>query len=115
MAAMPHEQIAALSQCASQIEARDAATGASPMSAIASHNYCWPIKLLEHPGSHNAHHADVPWQLALDDYQIGLGLEFCLHGANNFLGDCTLDFLPLTVAGIEFLREMHRFRHVLHQ
>ena len=82
------------------------------MRAVAAHDDCGPIKLLEHARGDNAHYADVPGFLALDDDEVFLRLELRAHRAKDFVSDATLDFLAFAVAGIQTLGNRHRLTQV---
>ena len=49
----------------------------------------------------------MPEQLSLHDDKIGLRIEFGAHRAGDFLDDAALNFLALTIPGVEILGERH--------
>src|SRR5437867_9331552 len=97
MSAVAHQQVAALAQGGGEIEAVNAPSGAAPFLGIATQNNGRPIKLLQHPRSHDADDADVPEQLTLDNDEIFGGIESGADGCNDLLGDVALDLLTLAI------------------
>ena len=97
VAAVAEQQVVALAQRGGQVEPRDAAARAAELPAVAAEDDGRAVKLLEHARSHNAHHADVPGQLAFNDDEVGLRVEPGAQGADDFLGDAALDLLALAV------------------
>ena len=115
MAAVAEQQVVALAQRGGQVEAGDAAARAAQLVAVAAEDDGRAVELLEHARGDNAHDADVPGQLALDDDEVGLRVEPGAHGADDFLGDAAFDLLALAVVGVELLRDGQRFGEVAGQ
>src|SRR5208283_1244687 len=74
--AVPHEQIAALTQRGGQIKTRNAAARTAPFTAFTAENDRGAVKLLEYARCDDADHADVPEQLPFDDDEVLLRVKF---------------------------------------
>ena len=112
VAAVAEQQVVAFPQRGGQVETGNAAARAAELLAIAAEDDGRPVELLEHARRDNAHDADVPRQLTLDDDEVGLRVEPGAHRADDFLGDAAFDLLALAVVGVQLLREGQRFGQV---
>lgn len=81
--------------------------------SISAENNGRPIKFLEHPGSDDANHSEVPEQLAFHEDKVPGGIEAGADGADDFLRDGALDPLALPVLGIQTARDSLRLGGVL--
>jgi len=115
MPSLAKKQVGTLAQSTGQVEAWNAAAGAPVGRAIAAEYDRWAIELLKHAGGNNAHHADVPGRVALDDNIIRAGIESVLYGGDGIFHNAALDFLACPVADVERLGKSPRFGMVARQ
>lgn len=115
MPSLANEQVGTLTQSTGQVETRDTTAGAPEGRAIAAEYDRWAIELLKHAGGNNAHHADVPSRVALDDNIICAGIESALYGGDGIFHNAVFDFLACPVADVERLGKSPRFGMVARQ
>ena len=101
MTTVADEQVVALAQRGGEVEALDAAARPAPLRRVAAQDERGPVELAQHAGGHDAHDADVPEELPLDDDEVARRVEARANGPDDFVGDGALDGLALAVAMVE--------------